>query len=736
MTSLALRREFVMDRITVDLEHCYGIKSLKYEFDFSNSSAYAIYAPNGSMKSSLAQTFKDAANARDSEDRIFTTRSTVRTIIDQVGQEIGGQRILAIAPYDEDLGLSEETSTLLLAPDLKRDFDNLLRATDAAKVALLSAIRAQSGSKKDIAGEISSAIMTTSIESDAALLRVRREVENQTDSPFSSIDYDTIFNEKVLAALNTRDLKNAIEEYAQRYNELLDGSTYFRKGTFDYYNAGQIAKSLADNGFFDAKHTVRLNADSGDHEIKNKNELEAVIESEKEAILTDSALRKKFDDVGKQLQRNIQLREFYKYIQDDEAILSRMSNPERLRQEVLKSYLKVHEGLYADWNTKYDAAEQRRKELEEEARQQRTQWERVIDIFNDRFVVPFKLEAKNKVEVSLGQTSIIDLGFTYIDGGETADVDRGLLLKSLSMGERKALYILNVIFEIETRIKNHQETLVVVDDIADSFDYQNKYAIIQYLKDISEDEGGLFKLLIMTHNFDFFRTLNSRFVRYSKCLMASKTARGIALEQAVGIKNVFANDWKIHFFEDSKKKIASIPFLRNIVEMTTGEADPNYQVLTAMLHWKVGSDTITVEQLDAINNSICQTSKRSGDPSKLIYRLVEEEAESCLNANGGINLENKIVLAIAIRLRAERYVIERIADPEFVAGIAENQTQKLIDRFRRLYRDEQEAITTLDQVALMTPENIHVNSFMYEPIVDMSDEHLKRLYVAVQELAC
>jgi len=29
-------------------------------------------------------------------------------------------------------------------------------------------------------------------------------------------------------------------------------------------------------------------------------------------------------------------------------------------------------------------------------------------------------------------------------------------------------------------------------------------------------------------------------------------------------------------------------------------------------------------------------------------------------------------------------------------------------------------------VVLMTPENIHLNSFMYEPIIDMSDEHLKR----------
>ena len=97
-------------------------------------------------------------------------------------------------------------------------------------------------------------------------------------------------------------------------------------------------------------------------------------------------------------------------------------------------------------------------------------------------------------------------------------------------------------------MKGKVETLVVVDDLADSFDYQNKYAIIQYLKDISHD--GLFKLIVMTHNFDFFRTIEGRFVGYPNCLMASKGDSGISIIKATGIRNVFANDWKPKFFKD------------------------------------------------------------------------------------------------------------------------------------------------------------------------------------------
>ena len=725
-------RELQVRSVKINLKNCYGIRSLQRELNFSSTPAYALYAPNGVMKSSLAETFQDAADRKASKDRIFPNRETIRTIVDEENKVIEGSRVLVVLPYDQELSVAEQTSTLLLDAKLKNDYDELLRTTAAAKNVLLTAVRTQSSSKRNMDTEISSAIMDTEAESDAALIRLKREVADQKDAIFSEIEYDKIFNEKVLRALGTEDLKNAIEEYAQRYNELLSSSTYFKKGTFDYYKAGEIAKSLAVHGFFDAKHTVSLNAETGNREIKSNNELEEVISQEKEAILADGALRKRFEGVSNQLMRNAELREFYDYVREDEAILSRLNNPERLRQEVIKSYLKAHEDLYDDWMLKYDAARQRLKEIEEEASKQRTQWRSVIEIFNDRFFVPFKLKAKNETEVMLGQTSIIDLGFTYFDGREQAELNRTDLLQSLSMGEKKALYVLNVIFEIETRKNAKQETLVIVDDLADSFDYRNKYAIVQYLKDISED--GLFKLLIMTHNFDFFRTIESRFVGYSNCMMASKNERGVVLEKAKGIRNVFALDWKKGFFDDPKKKIASIPFLRNIVEMTTGEGHPHYDKLTSMLHWKNGSAALTVEQLDDIFNSICQTNGKSEKPEQLVYTLLMEEAEDCLTADAGMNLENKIVLAIAIRIVAERFMINRIADPEMVATLTSNQARVLTEKFRARFPDELEIIAALDRVALMTPENIHVNSFMYEPLIDMSDDHLRKLFDEVRTL--
>ena len=119
----------------------------------------------------------------------------------------------------------------------------------------------------------------------------------------------------------------------------------------------------------------------------------------------------------------------------------------------------------------------------------------------------------------------------------------------------------------------------------------------------------------------------------------------------------------------------------------------------------------------------------------MVCDLVETEAKACLAGKEGFNLENKIVLAVAIRLAAEKFMIRKIDDDEFVANIEAHQTQGCIRKFKTLFPGEVATIKRLDRVALMTPENIHVNSFMYEPIVDMADDHLKRLYADVMKLA-
>jgi len=714
-----------MRKLNIELENCYGIKKLKHQLDFSQQRTYAIYASNGSMKSSLAQTFQDVADDTISTERVYH-RACNRQITDENGVDLPKDNVFVVRPYhDEEYSHTEKTSTLLVNSGLRKEYEQLHTEIDKTKAKFLDVLKDQSGSKKDLEQEISLAFTKSDDEFYKALNRIEGELLDQKDAPFANISYDTIFDEKVLSLLGTTDFKTALEDYIKKYNELLAASTYFKKGTFNYYNAATIAKNLADNGFFDAKHTVNLNA-TETLVITSRKQLEELIEKEKEGISSDKVLRTKLAAIEKQLYKNVSVRNFGTYLADHEEILSQLANPESFKEEIWKSYIKVHIELYKDLLSKYRDTEKRKEEIEKVASNERTQWERVIEIFNARFFVPFDLFAKNKVSVILGQDPMLLLGFTFNDGPDKVSLERDELMKVLSTGELRAFYILNIIFEVEARKKAMQETVFVIDDIADSFDYKNKYAIIQYLQDISEE--SYFYQIILTHNFDFFRTINSRFISYSHCLMASRGSDGIALTQAIGIKNIFVNDWKLNFFNDPKKKIASIPFIRNIVEYTKGEEATEFIKLTSLLHWKADTSGITQDDLDRIYASVFGTNGNSAEGKNTMIDIIHHEANECLNAEDGINFENKIVLSIAIRIAAEKFMVDKIKDPAFVASINVNQTPKLQAKFKELFSSDQHAIEIIQRVILMTPDNIHMNSFMYEPILDMAEDHLKKLY--------
>jgi len=216
--------------------------------------------------------------------------------------------------------------------------------------------------------------------------------------------------------------------------------------------------------------------------------------------------------------------------------------------------------------------------------------------------------------------------------------------------------------------------------------------------------------------------------------MALKSTNGISLEQATGIRNVFVKDWKPNFFSDPKKRIASIPFIRNLIEYTKGENAPEFIKLTSLLHWKSDSAGITQSDLSGIYKSTFGVNETLVDDTSLVMDIIFHEADECLKAGDGINFENKIVLSIAIRIAAEQFMVEKINDAQFVAGIESNQTPTLFAKFKELFAGEIDQIETIQRVILMTPESIHLNSFMYEPILDMSDEHLKLLYSDIKGL--
>lgn len=724
-----------MEQLNIKLTNCHGIRELDVSFNFKNGgNSVAVYAPNGTMKTSFARTLADIARGTETRDRMFSDRGSVRIVTDQNGDEVRADDVVVVLSYDEELGPTESTSTLLVNSELRKEYETLQLELLEARDELVAALKKQSGTRQDVIGLVSRIFTQQEDSFFTALARLSYEIEEQDTTPFADVPYDVLFNSKVQTILQDTDLQSALADYVTRLNELLDDSPFFSRENFNFYNAANVTKSLGDNGFFAANHSILLHGgNESARKVTNKTDLDELIATEKQRITNDDGLRNKLAAIEKALNKNVDTRAFFQYVAKHVELLPEFTNLNYFEQRIWRSYIKTHQALYERVVACFKNTETRKKEIEEEAAAESTQWERVIEIFNDRFFVPFRLIATNRQRVILGQEKLLKLGFEFQEGADRTPVERGELLEVLSNGEKKALYILNVLFEVETRKSRDRETLFVIDDIADSFDYKNKYAIIQYLKEMTEQSN--FRLILLTHNFDFFRTLESRgVVRYSRCFMAQKGETRVVLSKAAGIKNPFINDFKLKFFENSMKRAACIPFIRNILEYTKGESDPDYLKLTSLLHWKSDTRSIIQQDLDTIFRNAFGGESSWPTPRATVVDMIIKQADVALTADEGMNFENKIVLSIAIRLLSESHMAKELANPDFTDNIQANQTQVLFKAYKDGGHGSTGTLEVLDAVVLMTPENIHVNSFMYEPIIDMSDAHLRKLYTDVSKL--
>lgn len=95
-----------------------------------------------------------------------------------------------------------------------------------------------------------------------------------------------------------------------------------------------------------------------------------------------------------------------------------------------------------------------------------------------------------------------------------------------------------------------------------------------------------------------------------------------------------------------------------------------------------------------------------------------------------VAIENKIVLSIACRLKTEHFLKNRIlanGGMEENLECSSNQLKVWTEIYKEKVPDDENR-SLVEQVNMMTPEFIHLNSFMYEPLIDLSINHLLELY--------
>lgn len=635
---------------------------------------------------------------------------------------------------------------MLVNEDIKQQLKEVLKSRDK----FLKAMEKSSGMKikKTSAGktiyELEATIIYDFELSEHSILLNLEFLAGQTQEfGCADISYSSIFDSTVLKKIETEEFQNSIKNFVDESDRVYNSFDFLEKGNLTFPKLKDLRKALEKDSFF----------------VKNNQLVLAGIEQIPDVMV----LGKKIDEIDKSIKKIPELKVIEAMLTDAKGMILKdiiETHPEivpylskeklpALKKSLWLSYINNNLVLFEDLRMKFKALSAAIDSIDLDD----TPWKNALDIFNKRFTVPFKMKVSNLKGAIIGE-SVPQIEFTFSKGGKTRTIDRSKLeeLDTLSQGEKRALYLLNIIFDLERIKETGIETLIIIDDIADSFDYKNKYAIIEYLYELSQNDKN--KMLILSHNYDFYRTISSRISVNRKCrLFADNDDDGIQFIQEKYQKQPFEY-WKTK--PNQKFVLALIPFVRNIIEfgkerkVSAQDEQADFLLLTALLHEKDNTSEITFADLLALYSEYIAVNTFENDISlndgvvQTLYNVCNQIIDC------DVDLENKILLAMAIRHKAEAFMISKLKNYsgqlmwnrnrdsgdtiEFLNYIDAkgNQTRELMNGYIQI--GDESTIKIMSEVNLMTPENIHLNSFMYEPILDMDIVELLHLYEQVRTL--
>lgn len=707
-----------MKELKLDLEYCHGINKFNYTFNFNSD--YLIYAPNGSMKTSFSKTLREYKEGIDSSDVYFPKRTSIRNIKIEDDSQLDTNSLVVIDSDDYEIANDKMTS-LLVNPSLKKEYDQVYSSLEKSykdinkKIKSLSGVELQT-SLFDLKTSNLNDIQTDYLNPDNA------------NEKFKDIKYNKLFTDDNLKILEQKDVVESVDNYIKTCNDMIENNDIFVKDVFELYNLKAVIKNLDSNNYFKPGHLLKFRSIKDKEKFYDYDEktIKDLVTNLEEQLNKDEKIRK----ANEVLTGKIKSQELNTLLSKNQWIIPMIKDLNTLKREYWHYILSTNDIKIAieDYINNYNANKETIKEIINKTNdlENYKKWNNAINGFNNKFInMPFELEINNISDIIL-KNSTCSLNYKFKDKYDINDnVDKSLLKDNLSKGERKAFNILNLIFEIQYRKENNIETIFILDDIADSFDYKNKYAIIELLKELNDNEK--FHLIILTHNFDFYRACANRLRIKTLSILRENEINLIDFHFK---KNVFTS-FKERI-DHSNFFIASIPFVRNIIEMTTENNDNDYLLLTSCLHYKKNTESITISQINDVFKNHINTNSNISD-SKYID-LLFKVADNIRKGTTEIELHNKLILSIAIRLLFEKKLFNKFNDWNILDGFTSNQTYELIDYCinNNLLTDEDVIIS--EKVRIMISENIHVNAFMYEPIIDMSDDELINLYEMIKKM--
>lgn len=693
-----------------------------------------IYAPNGGGKTSLAYGLNTIANGGIPEERISGTKSEYelmlngKTYTNKNPQATNAMLVYNFDIYQDskivDSVYEKKYSLLTVSKKMKNIYDREYEEC-AKKIEELKNIISPV-----IANKKRDAVVKTE-EFFANCLN--KNNWNEIISYLSSIDWENVIitDISLLEILNNNTKAIISDSSFTDKIKQLDESIKLRAlsnlfgDTFGPSQVEELIRVFTKDGFFEAGHLLELRDGS---KIDSCEKFVTLYKSEVSKIYADDDTKKSLEELSSKINKNKDTRNLNKILNDYE-LLPEMKNYDSFVEKLLAGKLNNYKEIILSTNQIINDTQKKLQDLVIAAEKESTIWKKVCNEFKNRFDVPFEICIKDSFECVVGR----DIPKFYFKYGDK-EIEESKLLEILSTGEKRALTVLNFLFDLEVSYSDeaNNEILIVLDDVVDSFDYKNKYAIIQYIKDIQCKNNANNKRVytwVLTHNFDFFSTFKLRtqdFKAYFICKNKdSEDLKGFNKEEIEGGLTFFRswfNALKKNF--DVQKFLALIPVCRNIIEFTKGKENKDYITLCSVLHWREDTCKIKVKQILDIYNSLFGV-KVEYNEDKTVYDLLQESMEKIKNSkvnHDDFDLDAKLIYSINIRRILER--IFNLKNPRLINS--SDSLGKEYDSVKDYFNDDEKKL--IIKAMIIIPEFIHLNSFMYEPLMDVGLNNLKKIY--------
>lgn len=703
-----------MELFLKKVENAFGIKSLHLNLE-NDKKMYQelIYSKNGSFKTSFSNTLYNLSNGtlENVFDRLTDEKAILDISILENGKEIKNfdnrfvvfsreiyeQHSKLLSDYSSELETltidkknSEYINELLTEEtiEIKLQIDNYLKGTGLNFEILL-----------DMFSNLEDGYLDR-------IIQLLNTIINHEAQDISEINIKKIY-QKAYDIVDQSEFQSKISNYIQvlenKTNAQLFDKNFNENNCLQFINNVDKAKYLSETksrGLF-LKDKVYYDID----------EVKKIFEEEIKKISKDPEIIEQSKEITK-LMGTAKESEFLKEsIQKKPLLVKQLSAG---RKNILLSYLKSSSIDYNYWLEVVKKAKKELNNVLKLAQDKQTNFERAIEIYKNRFHPIFDIKIVNKAESMLGiKTPTITF---YHNRYCEIPVSETKLSQILSSGEKTTLNILKFIVEYENCKKYHP--FIILDDIVETFDYSNRYAFMEYINDLVNLDVPT---IVMTHNFEFYRTVSKRIPKLRKSVASANSNGVVDIQTNNRINKNMENVLKCSNIYDF---FCAIPYLREIKTILLEDT----KTLDSCLHYKENTSKLQIKDilLQFPSNAIKSLKIDEND----IYMEKLFEIADNLSGFDDFDIVKKTILSLSCRLLIERKIIAN--NFNLLTNINTNQTAQLLDLYgEKLFPNVKKY---LEAVQLSTPEFIHANAFMYEPLIDINGKYLFELYNQIKKI--